>query len=289
MTVAEPTTAAIGTLVTTGIDVGSSAVKVAVMASEDDGSAKILALHAERIRRRDLRKVIEECYAVALGEAGADVDEVAYAATTGEGELVEFRRGHFYGMTTHARGAIFLMPEVRSVLDIGGLHARAMRIDEKSRVLNYRMTSQCASGSGQFLENVARYLGIALEDVGSISLEGKNPEVVSSICAVLAETDVINMVSRGIKPADILKGIHLSMAGRYVKLLRATGAFDDVAITGGLSADVGLTEAVKEKIAEDGVPIRVHTHPNSNQAGAIGAALWGAYRHRVLARRSAAE
>ena len=289
MTVAEPITAATGTLLTTGIDVGSSAVKVAVMSSEDDGSAKILALHAARIRRRDLRKVIEESYAVALSEAGATKDDVAYAATTGEGELVEFRRGHFYGMTTHARGAIFLMPEVRSVLDIGGLHARAMKIDEKSRVLNYRMTSQCASGSGQFLENVARYLGIALEDVGSLSLEGKTPEIVSSICAVLAETDVINMVSRGIKPADILRGIHLSMAGRYVKLLRATGAFDDVAITGGLSADVGLTEAVRDKIAEDGMPIRVHTHPNSNQAGAIGAALWGAYRHRVLARRSASE
>ncbi|MGK2856959.1 MAG: benzoyl-CoA reductase subunit D [Thermoanaerobaculia bacterium] len=289
MTVAEAITEATGTLVTTGIDVGSSAVKVAVMSSEDDGSAKILALHAERIRRRDLRKVIEESYAVALSEAGATKDDVAYAATTGEGELVEFRRGHFYGMTTHARGAIFLMPEVRSVIDIGGLHARAMKIDEKSRVLNYRMTSQCASGSGQFLENVARYLGIALEDVGALSLEGKTPEVVSSICAVLAETDVINMVSRGIRPADILRGIHLSMAGRYVKLLRATGAFDDVAITGGLSADVGLTEAVRDKIAEDGVPIRVHTHPHSNQAGAIGAALWGAYRHRVLARRSATE
>jgi benzoyl-CoA reductase subunit D len=97
------------------------------------------------------------------------------------------------------------------------------------------------------------------------------------------------MVSRGIKPADILRGIHLSMAGRYVKLLRATGAFDDVAITGGLSADVGLTEAVKDKIAEDGVPIRVHTHPHSHHAGSIGAALWGAFRHRVLARRGASE
>ncbi len=286
MTVAEATHAATGTLVTTGIDVGSSAVKVAVMSTESDGREKALSLHSERIRRRDLRKVIEECYAVALEEAGVTAGDVAYAATTGEGELVEFRRGHFYGMTTHARGAIFLMPQVRAVLDIGSLHARAMRIDEKSRVINYRMTSQCASGSGQFLENVARYLGIALEDVGALSLEGKTPEVVSSICAVLAETDVINMVSRGITPADILKGIHLSMAGRYVKLLRAAGALDDVAITGGLSADVGLAEAVREKIAEDGAPIRVHTHPDSLQAGAIGAALWGAFRHRVLAKRS---
>ncbi len=276
-----------GVLVTSGIDVGSSAVKVAVLACANDGSAKILALHAERIRRRELRKVITECYRVALEEADAKESDIVYAATTGEGELVEFRRGHFYGMTTHARGAIFLMPEVRAVLDIGALHARAMRIDEHSRVLNYRMTSQCASGSGQFLENVGRYLGVALEEVGPMSLQASSPEVVSSICAVLAETDVINMVSRGIRPHDILKGIHLSMAGRYLKLLRAIGVTSDVALTGGLSADVGLAQAIREKIAEDGLEMNVHTHAQSYLAGAIGAALWGAYRHRVLARRAA--
>lgn len=280
--------AAAGTLLTSGIDVGSSAVKVAVMTSRADGGAEILALHAERIRRRDLRKVIQDSYRVALEEAGVKPADIVYAATTGEGELVEFRRGHFYGMTTHARGAIFLMPSVRAVIDIGALHARAMRIEQSSRILSYRMTSQCASGSGQFLENVARYLGIALEEVGPLSLQAASPETVSSICAVLAETDVINMVSRGIKPGDIVRGIHLSMAGRYVKLLRATGVAEDVGLTGGLAADVGLAEALRVKAREDGLTVNIHTHPHSYQAGAIGAALWGAYRHRVLAQRSRA-
>ncbi|HEX9161495.1 MAG TPA: benzoyl-CoA reductase subunit D [Thermoanaerobaculia bacterium] len=268
-------------MITAGIDVGSSAVKVAVM--DDD---RILALHVERIRRRELRKVIAESWRVALDVAKARESDMAYVATTGEGDLVEFRRGHFYGMTTHSRGAIYLMPEARAVVDIGALHARAMKIDERSRVLNYKMTSQCASGTGQFLENVARYLGIALEDVGPMSLEASTPEVVSSICAVLAETDVINMVSRGIKPADILKGIHLSMAGRYVKLLRAMGVTDDVALTGGLAADVGLAAAMREKAREDGLEMKIHTHANSHHAGAIGAAMWGAYRHRMLERRA---
>jgi benzoyl-CoA reductase subunit D len=286
MTTAEATRSATGTLLTSGVDVGSSAVKVAVMACAEDGSAEVKALHSERIRRRDLRKVISECWEVALDEAGAHESDIVYAATTGEGELVEFRRGHFYGMTTHSRGAIYLMPQSRAVLDIGALHARAMKIDGDSRVLNYRMTSQCASGSGQFLENVARYLGIALEEVGTLSRDASSPEIVSSICAVLAETDVINMVSRGITPADILKGIHLSMAGRFVKLLRAIGATGDIALSGGLAADIGLAEAIREKIAEDGIDMTVHTHPDSVHAGAIGAALWGAYRHRVLARRA---
>ncbi|MGZ4839965.1 MAG: benzoyl-CoA reductase subunit D [Terriglobales bacterium] len=273
-------------IIAAGVDVGSSAAKFALVKAAAEGTETILALHNERIRRRDLRKVIREGYEIVLQAAGLRGDDIAYTASTGEGELVDFRSGHFYGMTTHARGAAFLMPGVSAVIDVGALHARAMCIDERSRVLNYRMTSQCASGSGQFLENVARYLGIMLEDVGPLSREAKNPEPVSSICAVLAETDVINMVSRGISRNDILKGIHLSMAGRYVKLLRAIGASGDVAITGGLASDIGLTRALEEKIAEDKLAMEVRTHPDSIYAGALGAALWGAYRHRILVRRT---
>jgi benzoyl-CoA reductase subunit D len=274
------------TLLAAGVDVGSSAVKFAVVQVAADETASVLALHNERIRRRELRKVIREGYDVVRESAGVGSNEIAYTASTGEGELVDFRRGHFYGMTTHARGAVFLMPGIGAVLDVGALHARAMRVDPRSRVLAYRMTSQCASGSGQFLENVARYLGITLEDVGPLSCEAKNPETVSSICAVLAETDVINMVSRGISRPDILKGIHLSMAGRYAKLLRSIDASSDVAITGGLAGDIGLTQALEEKISEEKLAMRVQTHPDSIYAGALGAALWGAYRHRVLARRA---
>lgn len=275
-------------LITAGIDVGSSAVKTVIMHMPGDGEPRVLALRTDRIRRRDLRVVIDEGYTMALEEAAVDGKDVAYVASTGEGELVEFRRGHFYGMTTHARGAIFLVPEVRAVLDVGALHARAMRIDDKSRVLGYRMTSQCASGSGQFLENIARYLGVALEEVGGLSTQAKAPEQVSSICAVLAETDVINMVSRGISTNNILKGIHQSMAGRYFKLLRAIGAEEQVLISGGLAADAGLAEAMRQQVADEGMELEIRTHPHSIYAGALGAALWGGFRHRVLARRELA-
>jgi benzoyl-CoA reductase subunit D len=275
-----------GALITAGVDVGTSAVKTAVLRLGANDQVETLALRADRIRRRDLRKVIHEGYQVALHDAGIAAADVAYVASTGDGELVDFRRGHFYGMTTHARGATFLVPEARAVLDVGALHARAMRIDPRSRVLANRMTSQCASGSGQFLENVARYLGVALEEVGPLSCQASQPQLVSSICAVLAETDVINMVSRGISTGDILKGIHLSMAGRYIKLLRSIGAEGPLCITGGLAADVGLTQALREKADEEGANLEIHTHPLSIYAGALGAALWGGYRHRVLARRA---
>jgi benzoyl-CoA reductase subunit D len=275
-------------VITSGVDVGTSSVKIVVLRTRGEEEVETLALRADRIRRRDLRKVIQGGYALALQEADIVAGDVAYVASTGEGELVDFRRGHFYGMTTHARGATFLVPQARAVLDVGALHARAMRVDERSRVLANRMTSQCASGSGQFLENVARYLGVALEEVGPLSCRAADPQLVSSICAVLAETDVINMVSRGISTGDILKGIHLSMAGRYVRLLRSINAEGPVCVTGGLASDVGLAEALREKSREEGVSLTIHTHPRSIYAGALGAALWGAWRHRMLAQRAKA-
>ena len=279
-------------LFSVGVDVGTSSVKTAVVKTVGEAGGpmevEILGLRADRIRRRDLKTVIHECFGASMEECGLKISDVAYIASTGEGELVEFRRGHFYGMTTHARGARHLVTECTAALDIGALHARAMRIGEGSRVMNYRMTSQCASGSGQFLENVARYLGVTLEEVGPLSIQASNPEMVSSICAVLAETDVINMVSRGITTSDILKGIHLSMAGRFLKLLRAIKAGSDVLITGGLAADEGLVAALREKTAEEVTEMRIHTHDNSIHAGSLGAALWGAHRHRILENREKA-
>lgn len=96
-------------------------------------------------------------------------DDIHYCATIGEGESVSYSTGHFYSMTTHARGAIYLDPESRAVLDIGALHGRAVKIDERGKVLNYKMTSQCASDLGQFLENIARYLGVTQDEIGELS------------------------------------------------------------------------------------------------------------------------
>jgi benzoyl-CoA reductase subunit D len=276
-------------VVAAGVDVGTSAIKVAVARVDPEGAATILAQACERLRRRDPKAVIEHCHDLALEAAGLERGSVDYVASTGEGHLVDFRSGHFFGMTTHARGAAFLCPGARGALDMGALHARAIKVDERAKVLGYAMTSQCASGSGQFIENIARYLGVTLGEVGELSLAASSPEKVSGICAVLAETDVINMVSRGVRTSDILKGIHLSMADRQVKLLRSARVDGLVAVTGGLAADVGLLAALEQQLAgEKRSAVRLVTHPDAIYAGAIGAALWGAARHRVLLRRRAA-
>jgi benzoyl-CoA reductase subunit D len=267
-----------------GIDIGTGAVKAALFRVEN-GEATWLSRSLLRIRQRDPIELARIAYDNALDDANLDAQEVNYVATTGEGESVPFHTGHFYSMTSHARGAIYLDPLSRAALDVGALHGRAISIDERGKVLSYKMTSQCASGSGQFLENIARYLGIAQEEIGMLSRQADNPEAVSSICAVLAETDVINMVSRGISAPNILKGIHLSMAARLSKLLKAVGVTNGVVmVTGGLALDKGLVAALEEDISHiKDMKVAVRSHPDSIYAGAIGAALWGAFRFEKLA------
>jgi benzoyl-CoA reductase subunit D len=281
-------------VITAGIDVGSGAVKVVVMGFTDDAGGpadpatrkgeRILGRATGRVRKRDIQQVVDEAFHRAVAEAG--VDRLDYIGSTGEGEDISFATGHFYGMTTHARGALHLDPTARTVLDIGALHARAVRMDGQGKVLDYKMTSQCASGSGQFLENIARYLGVSLAEVGPLSRSAKDPEGVSSICAVLAETDVINMVSRGISTPDILRGIHDSMGGRYARLLGSLKSEGRVLVSGGLAQDIGLVAAITDAVAGDSrrrtVSVDLQSHPDSVYAGAIGAAIWGAFRLRRI-------
>jgi benzoyl-CoA reductase subunit D len=268
---------------TMGIDVGSSSIKASLMSfDESGGSEKIASCHTEKIRKRNTKDVILECYRRTLLENSLNPKDIAYVASTGEGEMVDFRKGHFYSMTCHSRGALFFNPTVRSFLEMGALHAKAIVMDARSKVLRHRMTSQCASGSGQFLENISRYLGVAIDDVGELSLGADHPEVVSGICAVLAETDVINMVSRGISTNNILKGIHLSMARRLINLLRMLNAEGDVMATGGLARDCGFMAALQELADRDKQKIKFLRHDLSIFSGSIGAALWAGFRHVKL-------
>jgi len=274
--------------ISAGLDIGSGAVKAVVMRNDGEAGETLLTQVSSRIRRRDVAKVAAEVLEAAVTEAG--VDEINYVATTGEGEDFPSATGHFYGMTTHARGALYLEPRAGAVLDVGALHTRAVAMDHRGRVLDYKMTSQCASGSGQFLENIARYLGVSHDEIGTLSLAANKPEKVSSICAVLAETDVINMVSRGITTSDILRGVHESMADRFARLLCSLTIDGAVFVSGGLASDVGMLGALRDalhKKAESGaVPIEVVTQ--AIYAGAIGAALCGSFRYSRMARGSVA-
>lgn len=273
---------------TVGIDVGTGVVKTVLFRVEGD-NIEWIDKSLYRIRQRDPLALAEQSYDEILEKNGFTRDDVDYCATTGDAESVLFSTGHFYTMTTHARGAVYLDPEARAVCDIGALNGRAITMDEAGKVLNYKMTSQCASGSGQFLENIARYLGVAQDEIGELSQQADDPEVCSSICAVLAETDVINMVSRGISGPNILKGIHVSMADRFVKMLKSLKVRSGVVFaTGGLALDDGLIAAFKECAEKQKMDLDVRSTQDSIYAGAIGAAIWGAFRFEKLREQEAA-
>lgn len=265
---------------TIGIDVGSSYIK-AVLVNYGENPSVIDKLN-EKIRKRNPSQVAEECINALLFRNRVPYSDIVYLASTGEGELVSRKRGHFYAMTTHARGAFFFFPEVKTVIDMGALYVKAIKLGDKGRVTDYKMTGQCASGSGQFLENISRYMGLSIEEVGPASLQADKPEISSGICAVLAETDVINMISRGITTPNIVKGIHLSIAQRIVKLLSSLRAESPVVLTGGMAMNIGMVGAILEVLQQNKLKMDVKTHPDSIFAGAIGAALWGGFRHLKL-------
>lgn len=271
-------------LLTFGIDVGGSYIKTILM--DFGNNYEILDKRIEKIRKRNPVTVSNELINTVLEFNNINFEDISYLASTGEGEMVERKTGHFYSMTTHAKGGIFLFPKAKTVVDLGALFVRAIKINDKGKVLNYKMTGQCASGSGQFIENISRYLGLAIDEVGDISVTASDPETPSGICAVLAETDVINMVSRGISTPNIIKGIHLSVANRVVRLLSSLKAESPIMLTGGMAMNKGMVQAIEELAKENKYNFEIHTHPNSIYAGALGAALWGGYRYLKLQKKT---
>ncbi|MCP4974908.1 MAG: benzoyl-CoA reductase subunit D [Maribacter sp.] len=275
---------------TMGIDVGGSYLKGVIMAYDTiSGKHKIIDKQTEKIRKRNPKDVVTDTVDILFNRNNLNYEDIAYLASTGEGEMVERKTGHFYSMTTHARGGKFFVPDAKTVVDMGGLYVRAIKIDDRGKVMDYKMTGQCASGSGQFIENISRYLGLAIEEVGPMSLQADNPEVPSGICAVLAETDVINLVSKGLSTANIVKGINLSIANRVVKLLGSLRAESSIALVGGMGMNEGMLQAVEELSKErKKADLIFASHPDAIYSGAVGAALWGGYRYYKLKEKEAA-
>jgi len=270
-----------GTLYTMGIDIGGSIVKGAVLGCNSRG-AEILATYHEKIYKRDPIEVAKGVSETLLDLAGMKRNDISYVATTGEGEGYPDKDGHFFSMTCHGRGALFLEPATRMVIDLGAFYIKAMKIDKYGRVVESRMTSQCASGSGQFVENIARYMGYAVEEVGDISLRSKNPQMPSGICAVLSETDVINMISRKVPVEDILMGINMSVANRAAKLISTIKPEFPIFLSGGMALNKGLVLALTNELKKKYPGADIRAHKLSIYCGAIGAALWGHLRYLYL-------
>jgi predicted CoA-substrate-specific enzyme activase len=196
---------------------------------------------------------------------------------------VAFRDVQITDLTCGARGAATVCPEARFVLDIGAQCSRAIRLREGGKVREFHMNEKCAAGSGGFLERAAKYLEVSIADVGALSLHAERPQAISSVCAVLAETEIINHVSEGVTVDNILRGIHNSLADRALSLLKRVGLDGPVAFIGGVARQEGMVVALRDKL---GVPVHVPEGPQF--AAALGAALLGRQRFLKTGRAAAA-
>jgi predicted CoA-substrate-specific enzyme activase len=256
-----------------GIDVGTRTTRALAMDEDGRELGRISQDTGARLEVAAQQTLQELCV-----RHGMDRNQVVYVASTGYGRYrVPFRQIQITEMTCHAVGARRLFPGTRTVLDVGAMNSRALRIAENGRVVAFRMNDRCASGAGRFLERVAKSMEIELDQIGELSLRAHDPQPISSICAVLAESEVINHVTAGKAVEDILRGAHNSIAERVVALVRQVGAQPEVTITGGVTRNVGMVAALEERLGS-----HVNVSPDSEHAGALGAAILARQRWQRL-------
>lgn len=247
-----------------GVDVGTRTTRAVLL--DENGRPCAMACRETGAR---LEAAAQGAFEELCLRQGLRPSQVAYVASTGYGRYrVPFRQIQITEMTCHAVGALQFFPGTRTVLDIGAMNSRALRIADNGRVVAFRMNDRCASGAGRFVERVARALEIELEQVGELSLRAQDPQPISSICAVLAESEVINHVTAGRSVEDILRGVHNSIAERLVALVRQVGAQPEITLTGGVTKNIGMVRALEERLGA-----RLNVHADSEYAGALGAAL----------------
>lgn len=258
-----------------GIDIGSTYTKA-------------IALNAKRevvgtaVRRTGFKLAVaaESVFEDLLKNSGLARDDVTYVAATGYGRYtVPFRHAQITELTAHAQAAVHLFPDTRTILDIGGQDIKAIRVDAEGRVTAFRLNDKCAAGTGAFLEKTARYLGLTTEDIGPYAMRSTTPKPISSVCAVFAESEVINHLSNGIPAEDIMMGAMVSLGGRAIQLMRRVGLQSGYMLTGGMTRNEAMVKALEDSLGE-----KFHVAPNGlgQLNGAYGAAFMGLRRAEKL-------
>ena len=251
---------------TAGLDVGANYTKAVVLDESRQCLARVLVPTGF-----NLAGAATQAYQAVLAEAGLEPEAVSYVASTGYGRyVVPFRDIQITELTCHGRGTVFLFPEVRTVLDVGGQTVKAMRVDERGRVRSFRLNDKCAAGTGAFLEKTVRYMGYEPDAIADLALSSTEPVTISSVCAVFAESEVINHLTDGRRAEDIMYGAVLSLAGRSLQLMKRVGMEPAYACVGGMSRNLAFVRALESKL---GKPVQVPDDAMGHFAGALGAGL----------------
>ena len=258
-----------------GIDVGSTYTKAIALNAQRE-----VAGTAVRRTGFKLAQAAEAVFEELLKNSGLDRSVITYVAATGYGRYtVPFRNTQITELTAHAQAAVHLFPDTRTILDIGGQDIKAIKVDAAGRVKVFRLNDKCAAGTGAFLEKTARYLGLTTDDLGPYALRSTKPVQISSVCAVFAESEVINHLSNGIPAEDIVMGAMVALGGRAIQLMRRVGIEPGYMLTGGMTRNVAMISAL-----ESSLKAKFNVAPNGlgQLNGAYGAAFLGLRRVEKL-------
>ncbi|HZD05173.1 MAG TPA: acyl-CoA dehydratase activase, partial [Longimicrobiales bacterium] len=188
----------------------------------------------------------------ALEAAGLRRDDVAYVVATGFGRhQVDVSDMHVTDLTAAARGAALLFPGTRTILDVGGQTMKATRLDDGAKVQSFRLNDKCAAGTGAFLEKTARYMGYGTEEIGPLVATSKEPVPISGVCAVFAESEVINHLSQGAAPADIMHGAIQSLVGRSLQLMKRVRMEPEFTLIGGILRFQRMADVLRRELEAD--------------------------------------
>lgn len=254
------------------MDVGSSHTKAVII----DERRRVMG-RALTYTGADVVKAARTAFECALRDAGARSGDVKYVVGTGYGRYkVSFGDAQITEIACHGRAASWVFPRTRTVIDIGGQDAKAIRV-EKGQVLDFTMNDKCAAGTGRFLENAAEVLGIPLDEMGRVSLLGKDPVRLSTVCTVFVESEVMSYMAQGRTVEDIVAGIHGAIASRTVAMVRRVGIEEEVTFTGGVARNMGMVVALRHRLQR-----MLNVAPDAQFMGALGAALFAMERVKGL-------
>ncbi len=252
-----------------GVDVGSTTTKAAILDERRKIVGKSLLGTGANVVRAAKRSFQE-----ALHEAGLDEHDIGFVVGTGYGRYkVPFGNTQVTEISCHARGAIHIFPGTRTILDIGGQDTKAIRVNETGDIIDFSMNDKCAAGTGRFLEACAGVVGLALDEIGPVSLTSDTPLRITNVCTVFVEQEIMSHLSRGKKTEDILGGVHRAISSRSVALLRRVGIEPEITFTGGVSLNTGMVVALEERLGQ-----KINVSPLSQHLGSVGAALFASER-----------
>jgi predicted CoA-substrate-specific enzyme activase len=258
-------------VITAGIDIGSSTAKAVILQENRIIAHSILPTGADSAG--SAQKALDGALGGAAGVSQADIQ---YIVGTGYGRLIiPFATETVTEISCHARGAAWLFPTVRTVVDMGGQDCKAIRCDGNGKLINFAMNDKCAAGTGRFLELMAKVLDLPLEEFGRLSLQSKNAIRINSTCAVFGRSEVTALLRQGKDKTAVIAGLHAAVAGRVFTLLRRVGIQPDFAITGGIAKNMGVVRRLEEMA---GVKTLLPEEPQI--VGALGAALFAQDRIR---------